>query len=146
MDPIVAASIVQCPNCATKNRLKATEEGVPRCARCQHLLPWVVEADDASFDEEVRASVPVVADFWAPWCGPCRMVTPVLERLAQDHAGHIKVVKVNVDENPELGRRFGAMSIPLLVVLRGGEEVDRIVGALPPRQLEERLAPVMDAA
>ena len=107
------------------------------------MLPWLVAADTSSFDSEAHASVPVVVDLWAPWCGPCRMVAPVLESLAAGHAGELKVVKVNVDEEPALGARFQARSIPLLVVLRDGREVERIVGALPLPALEARLAPLL---
>ena len=107
------------------------------------MLPWVVDADGESFEAEATASVPVVVDLWAPWCGPCRMISPVLEQLAAVNAGALKIVKVNVDEEPGLGSRFGARSIPLLVVLRGGEEVDRIVGAVPRPALEARLAPLL---
>jgi thioredoxin 2 len=134
---------LRCPSCSARNRVGAIPRGVPRCARCQTLLPWLVEADTASFDEEAAASVPVIVDLWAPWCGPCRMIAPVLEDLATRQAGHLKVVKVNVDEEPALGARFHARSIPLLVVLRDGHEVDRIVGALPRHALEARLAPVL---
>jgi len=137
------AAIVRCPHCQTRNRVAPTPSGHPRCAKCHRDLPWVVDAGEADFPVEIASSVPVVTDFWAPWCGPCRMISPVLEALAQQHAGHLKVVKVNVDENPALAQRFGAMSIPLLVVFRDGQEVDRIVGALPRRQLEQRLAPVL---
>lgn len=118
---------------------------MPRCGRCKNLLPWVVPAGDDDFDQEVRASVPVVADFWAPWCAPCRVVDPVLEAMAEDHAGHLKVLKVNVDEEQELARRFGAMSIPLIIGFEDGQEVLRVVGALPRKQLEERLAPLLRA-
>ena len=107
------------------------------------MLPWVVDADGESFEAEATASVPVVVDLWAPWCGPCRMISPVLEQLAADNAGALKILKVNVDEEPGLGARFGARSIPLLVVLRSGEEVDRIVGAMPRPALEARLAPLL---
>jgi thioredoxin 2 len=103
----------------------------------------VVDADAQSFDTETTASVPVVVDFWAEWCGPCRMISPVLVGLAQSHAGELKVVKVDVDANPQLGARFGAQSIPLLVVMREGREVDRVVGALPRAALEQRLASVL---
>jgi len=139
------ASLIRCPHCQTMNRIGPSPEGVPRCGKCHNALPWVVDADEATFDEEIRASVPVVVDFWAPWCGPCRMISPVLEAMANEHAGHLKVVKVNVDDNQQLARRFSAMSIPLLVVFRDGEEVDRIVGALPRQQLEQRLGPVLQS-
>jgi thioredoxin len=98
-----------------------------------------VAADEASFAAETESSVPVLVDFWAPWCGPCRLVEPVLSQLAAERAGALKVVKVNVDENPSLASRFRAMSIPLLVFMREGSEVDRIVGAAPKSQIEQRL-------
>ncbi len=82
---------------------------------------------------------------WAAWCGPCRMISPVLEDLAKSHAGHLKIVKVDVDTNPGLASKFGAQSIPLLVVIRDGREIDRVVGALPRTALEQRLRPVLAA-
>jgi thioredoxin 2 len=136
-------AIIACPACSARNRVGPTAHGVPRCPRCKSTLPWVVDADTATFTAETTASVPVVVDFWAAWCGPCRMISPVLEDLAKSHAGHLKVVKVDVDANPALAARFGAQSIPLLVVIRGGEEVDRVVGALPRAALEQRLGPVL---
>src|SRR4051794_3245354 len=112
-----AGTVVRCPSCGTRNRLRPSAEGVPRCARCKTPLPWLVDATEATFDEETRASVPVVVDFWAAWCGPCRMIAPVLERLAREEAGRIKVVKVDVDADGALAQRYQAASIPLLVVL-----------------------------
>jgi thioredoxin 2 len=133
-------SIVRCPACGARNRLSPVARGAPRCAKCKAMLPWLVSADTASFDAEATASVPVVVDLWAPWCGPCRMIAPVLEDLVARHPGRVKVVKVNVDEEPQLGARFDARSIPLLVVLDDGTEVERIVGAVPRAALESRLA------
>jgi thioredoxin 2 len=145
---MASAPIVTCPNCATRNRIRSQPTGVPRCSVCHTALPWIVDADAESFDTEIVASVPVFVDFWAPWCAPCRMVSPAVERLGRDHAGELKVVKLDVDTAPEIGARYGAQSIPLLVLLRDGQEVDRVVGALPePRLrewLEERLATAGD--
>jgi thioredoxin 2 len=135
------ATIITCPKCATKNRVRATPSGVPRCSVCQTLLPWTVEAGPDSFDEEIRSSVPVLVDFWAPWCGPCRMVSPLVERLGAEHAGRLKVVKLNVDEAPVISARFGVQGIPLLVVIRDGSEADRLVGAAPLQQLRAWLEP-----
>ncbi len=125
-----------CPNCGKKNRVRPDPNGVPRCAVCHHLLPWIVDADPQTFEAEIAASVPVVIDFWAPWCGPCRMVTPSLERLATAHAGRLKVVKLNVDTAPDIGARYGVQGIPLLVLLRDRQELDRLVGAAPESQIE----------
>ena len=138
---MTATSIIRCPSCQKGNRVPAVASGTPRCANCQAMLPWLVEATSASFDAETTASVPVIVDFWAPWCGPCRMVAPVLDRLAARHAGRLKVVKLNVDEHPDVAARFGAQSIPLLVLIKDGAEAARIVGAQPEPQLEAWLAP-----
>jgi thioredoxin 2 len=142
----MAASTIRCLNCGKLNRVRAAPEGVPRCSVCHSLLPWIVDADRATFQEEITSSVPVLVDFWAPWCGPCKMVTPVVERLAEGHPGQVKVVKLNVDGAPEIAARYGIQGIPLLVLLRGGQEVDRLVGAVPEGQLRGWLEPHLAAA
>jgi thioredoxin 2 len=132
----VTSQIVRCETCGTKNRVPAVASGTPRCGKCKSSLPWIAEADDATFPEVVeQSSIPVVLDLWAPWCGPCHMVTPSLEKLARDKAGQIKLVKVNVDKAPATARRFDAMSIPLMLVLDKGTVVDRQLGAGPEHAL-----------
>jgi thioredoxin 2 len=141
------STIVACPNCGNKNRVRASQSGVPRCGVCHTLLPWIVEADRDTFDDELKASVPVLVDFWAPWCGPCRMVSPLVERVGREHAGRLKVVKLNIDDAPEIADRYVVRGIPLLVLFRDGSEVARQVGAVPHPQLnawlEPHLAPVV---
>jgi thioredoxin 2 len=136
-------TILTCRECGARNRVGPIPRGTPACARCHRRLAWIVGADDTTFTAEAAASVPVLVDLWAPWCAPCRAVAPVLERLAERHAGRIKIVKVNIDDNPAQAARFDARSIPLLVVLSDGREVDRIVGAPAPATLEARLAPLL---
>jgi thioredoxin 2 len=139
-------NIVACPHCGKKNRLRPSAAGVPRCGNCHNPLPWLVDADSGSFDAEITASVPVVVDFWAPWCGPCRMIAPSLESLSRKHAGRLKVVRLNVDEAPGLSARYRVQGIPLLVLFEKGEERDRLVGAAPERQIESWLEPHLPAA
>ena len=134
-------SIIACPNCGTRNRIGSQPTGVPRCSVCHTLLPWIVDTSAAEFDEEITASVTVLVDFWAPWCGPCRTVSPVVESLGREHAGRLKVVKLNVDEAPQISERFEIRGIPLLVLFRDAAEVDRLVGAVPPAELRRWLEP-----
>jgi thioredoxin 2 len=95
-------------------------------------LAWIADATDDDFAGIVeRATIPVLVDIWAPWCGPCRMVSPALEQLASEMAGQLKLVKVNTDENPRVSQRFNVMSIPTLLLFKEGEVVDEQVGAAP---------------
>ncbi|MDA8056455.1 MAG: thioredoxin [Actinomycetota bacterium] len=143
--PGVGLVEVRCPSCGTRNRVPVAAAGSPRCGHCHAPLPWAVTAGDATFDAvAVQARLPVLVDLWAPWCGPCRMVSPAVEQLATELAGNLKVVKVNVDEAPGVAARFGARSIPTLLVLSHGETVDRIVGALPARELGIRVRAALD--
>ena len=140
-------SVVACPNCGKKNRVPAAARGKPRCSNCHESLPWIVESDDAGFAEVAQqATLPVLIDLWAPWCGPCRMVSPVLESLAQRFAGRVKLVKINVDESPAVAQRFGVQGIPTLLVLRGGDVVAQQVGAAPEQVLGPWLEQALDDA
>jgi thioredoxin 1 len=95
---------------------------------------------DSSFKQEVLDSdLPVLVDFWAPWCGPCRMVAPVVDEIAQQYQGQIKVVKVNTDENPSVASTYGIRSIPTLMIFKGGQKVDMVVGAVPKTTLASTL-------
>ena len=128
----MADELVRCPNCGRRNRVPAVAGGTPRCGNCHQPLPWIADADDDTFaDVAEAASVPVVVDMWAPWCGPCRMVSPALAQVATDLAGQIKLVKVNVDDSPKLQQRFEVQAIPTLMVLRQGQVVARKAGAAP---------------
>ncbi len=134
------SNIVTCVSCGKRNRVPVAAKGLPQCAQCGAKLPWLVDGSDADFAAATDTHLPVVVDLWAPWCGPCRMVAPVLEQVSRDRAGTLKVVKVNVDDNPATQARFQAMSIPTMVILRDGREVARQVGAPPRKQLEAWVA------
>ena len=127
---------IRCPSCSKLNRIGPVARGTPRCGSCKGPLPWIVEVGDAEFDEEVAAGVPVLVDLWAPWCGPCRTLSPALERLANKYAGRLKLLKVNVDDAPLTAQRFVARSIPTLAILRDGHEIARTVGAAPEARLD----------
>ncbi|MHB9091559.1 MAG: thioredoxin, partial [Chloroflexota bacterium] len=106
----------------------------------------IATVTDGNFKSEVlEADQPVLVDFWAEWCGPCRMVAPVVEQLAQENAGHFKVVKVDVDKNPETPRQYGIMGIPTLILFKDGKAAERIVGYMPKAQLWKRLEPHVKA-
>lgn len=103
-------------------------------------MSTAVQVTDASFKQDVLESdVPVLVDFWAPWCGPCRMVAPVVDEIAQQYEGQVKVVKLNTDENPNVASQYGIRSIPTLMIFKGGQRVDMVVGAVPKTTLANTL-------
>ena len=130
---------IACAACGATNRVPAARLAEnPSCGRCgAALLPGEpVELTDANFEQvAARTGLPLVVDFWAPWCGPCRMMAPAFAQAAAQLQGRALLAKVNSDENPGLSARFGIRSIPTLVRLEGGREVNRVSGALPAGQI-----------
>jgi thioredoxin 1 len=105
-------------------------------------MKYTVEGTDTNFDQEVlKSDIPVLVDFWAPWCGPCRMVSPLVDELAEELTGKLKVVKVNTDENQEIAIKYGIRSIPTLGIFKGGEIVDGVIGAIPKQAIKEKVLP-----
>lgn len=134
------SDIVTCPHCGTRNRVAAASTGKPRCAHCHQWLPWVATASDSNFtDVAEKASVPVLVDLWATWCGPCRMVSPALEQLAGERAGRLKLVKVDVDQAPATSQRFSVQAVPTLLLLDHGRLLTRQSGAAPVAALRKWL-------
>jgi thioredoxin 2 len=135
-----------CPSCGTKNRVAFGKLGhAAKCGQCKQPLDVTAAplevATTADFDQVVnQAAVPVVVDYWAPWCGPCRMVAPELEKVARRSAGRFLVLKVNTDALSDLGARHGIRSIPTLAVFAGGREVARSAGARPAADIEALVA------
>ena len=134
--------VIACAACGQKNRLAYERlADAVRCAACKTPIAApnapIEVLSAADFDRLVaRASVPVIVDFWAPWCGPCRMVAPELQKVAARQAGRVLVVKVNTDELSDVGERFAVRSIPTLAVFAGGREVTRAAGARPAEEIE----------
>lgn len=105
-------------------------------------MHFTLEGTDLSFEKEVlQSNIPVLVDFWAPWCGPCRMVAPVVEELAKDYQGKLKVVKLNTDENQNTAIKYGVRSIPTLGIFKNGKLVDSVIGAVPKQYLEQKVTP-----
>ncbi|MBN2254662.1 MAG: thioredoxin TrxC [Deltaproteobacteria bacterium] len=144
--------IVQCSRCNTKNRIPDDRlHDRPLCGKCGTPLhigartSHPVDITDESFRQEVLdSSVPVIVDCWAPWCGPCSMVAPMLDQLASEYAGRIKTAKLNVDENPLTASQFDTRSIPTLLFFKNGGLVHRMVGVQPKSTIEQHLLQMID--
>jgi thioredoxin 2 len=142
------AALIRCASCGARNRLRQTKaHGLrPICGQCKTPLPVSepVTVTDSTFSAEVESSpMPVLLDMWAPWCGPCRTIAPMMVELAEEMVGRVQVAKLNVDENPATAARFNVSSIPTLLVLKHGQEIDRIVGVQPKSEITRRLSRVI---
>ncbi len=142
--------ILACGSCGAKNRFPlARMDEQPKCGKCGKSLPVErlgrpVDVSDLTFDKEVMASsLPVLVDCWAPWCGPCRAITPVIDALAQQYRGRLKVAKLNLDNNAGIGARFSITSVPTILLIKQGRVVDKLVGAYPKEQLEQQIARIL---
>jgi thioredoxin 2 len=142
--------IITCPACGAKNRVSTSQVDrglAPVCGRCKAALPVSsepIEATDANFTKLVEESpLPVLVDAWAPWCGPCKLIAPTIDQLASELTGQVRVVKLNVDENPRTAARLNISGIPALLVFKDGQEVDRLVGIHPKPEIAQRLQRVI---
>ena len=143
--------IVTCTKCGVKNRISKTRLGErPICGKCKEPLTVSgvesspVDVEDQTFNHEVLSHHgPVLVDCWAPWCGPCRMVAPILDQLASEYAGRLKIVRLNTDENPVTASQYGIRSIPTMLLFKNGQLTGQIVGAQPKQEIEKQIQPIL---
>jgi len=141
--------LIRCASCRTKNRIPSDKAGmIAKCGKCgaainteELLIDNVVIVTDKDFDKWViRSPLPVLIDCWAPWCGPCKMIGPIIEELASEYRGRVRVCKLNVDENPQVSSRFQIKSIPTMLIFDNGQLKESLVGALPKQQIVQKMA------
>lgn len=146
--------VVDCRNCGAKNRIDESRlaNSEAKCGRCGEKLDGISASDnqqdskpititDQTFEREVLQATgrPILVDCWAPWCGPCRIIAPVLDQLAAESRGNYRIAKLNVDENPQISSRFQIASIPTMLIFKDGKLIDRLIGAQPKQTIAERL-------
>jgi thioredoxin 2 len=141
-----ADKVIRCPSCGANNRISSEklQQGLaPVCAKCKAPLPThagPITVTDETFAAKVeRSKLPVLIDFWAAWCGPCRMIAPVIDKLASQMGNRVRFAKLNIDENRATASRFKVDSIPTLLIMKGGREMDRIVGLAPEAEIRRRV-------
>ena len=143
--------VIRCDKCGTRNRIpKSRLQDHPACGKCKAPLDITgpqsipINVTDQTFSSEVLSfSGSVLVDCWAPWCGPCRMVGPVLDELASEYAGRVKITKLNVDENPLTASQYGIQSIPTMLLFKNGQKVNQLVGALPKQEIERHVQTIL---
>jgi thioredoxin 2 len=143
--------ILRCAKCGAKNRISRTRlSDRPVCGKCKEPLKVSggdsspCDVNDQTFNHEVLSHHgPVLVDCWAPWCGPCRMVAPILDQLASEYAGRLKIAKLNTDENPSTASRYGIQSIPTMLLFKNGQLTGQIVGAQPKQEIERQIQPIL---
>ncbi len=143
-------TIIVCPSCGIKNRVPLDKLSLgPKCGKCKAPLPVNMSSSpvtltDTNFDSLIGSANVALVDCWAPWCGPCRMIGPVIEELAREFGSRALIGKLNVDENPVVAQRYQIRSIPTLLFFKNGNLVDSIVGAMPAEQIKAKLMSILN--